>query len=79
MTDLATLTTYLTEAQAALHDLATGQQLAEVTHRDRTHRWSRANMADLRRYIEDLKSQIIAMGGSVDTTGYPRAPIVFTM
>lgn len=50
---------HLAEAQAAYHDLMTGQAVVEV--RDSTGesvRYSRADASKLRAYIEDLKIEV---------------------
>ncbi len=64
MTDLTTLETRLTEAEAALHLLATGgqRQTVDIGAGGRVT-YTTANVADLRRYIADLKNQIAKLKG----------------
>ena len=64
MTDLTTLETRLTEAEAALHLLATGgqRQTVDIGIGGRVT-YTAANMADLRLYIADLKNRIAKLKG----------------
>lgn len=49
----------LTEAEAALHALATGKSVAEVTDSSGEKvRYSAANASRLERYIADLKAEV---------------------
>jgi hypothetical protein len=74
--DLATLQARLDEAELAYHKLLTGTQEIEVQHGDMKTSYfnSVSGMERLGAYIESLKSQIAAAGGS--TTGLPRRGIV---
>jgi hypothetical protein len=66
MADLSTLQGWLTDAEAALHQLNIGAQVVEVEHGDMKTMFTKADQASLRRYIDDLKAQIAAAGGTVD-------------
>lgn len=67
MADLATLQTRLSEAEGAYHLLVTGKQQVEIEHADMklTYASSVTGMQQLRAYIDDLKAQIAAAGGTV--------------
>lgn len=67
MADLATLQSRLTDAEAALHQLNIGVLQVRIEHSDMRIEFTKATISDLRRYIDDLKAQIAAAGGSVDT------------
>lgn len=58
MTDTATLTQYLAEAQTALHKVLTGQQVQVVSYDGRSVTYSQTNVASLRAYINDLQFQL---------------------
>jgi hypothetical protein len=75
MADLATLQTRLLEAELAYHKLLTGSAEEEVEHGDMRVRYTNSvtAMTTLTGYIEDLKSQIAALGGA--TTGTRRQAI----
>lgn len=64
MADLATLQTWLTEAEVAYHKLLTGAQEVQVQHGDMqlTYANSAEQLKLLRTYIDSLKSQIAAGG-----------------
>lgn len=64
MTDLTTLQTQLTEAETALHLLATGgqRQTVDIGVGGRVT-YTAANVADLRLYIADLKNRIAKLKG----------------
>jgi hypothetical protein len=66
MADLATLQARLVEAESAYHKLAMGGGAEEVEHGDMRTKFTRATMNDLQAYINSLKSQIVAAGGTVD-------------
>lgn len=51
----------LQEAQQALHDLMTGQQIVEITLNGRTTKFTPANCGQLRLYIEELNQQLNVM------------------
>lgn len=67
MANLTTLQGWLTEAEAALHQLNIGAQQIQVDHGDMRVVYTKTSVADLRRYIDDLKAQIVNAGGTVDT------------
>lgn len=62
MTDSATLTARLAEAESALHALLTGTKVVELRHAagpaSRTGIFSRAEIGPLRAYIADLRRQL---------------------
>lgn len=64
MTDLTTLETRLTEAETALHLLATGgqRQVVDIGTGGRVA-YTAANVAELRLYIAGLKNQIAKLKG----------------
>lgn len=65
MADLATLQARLTEAETAYHRLLTGSQEEEVEHGDMRVKYSSAGKQQLAAYIQSLKAQIAALGGTV--------------
>lgn len=67
MADLATLQTRLSEAEAAYHRLLTGSQEEEIEHGDMRVKYTTSVTAlnQLSVYIQSLKAQIAALGGSV--------------
>lgn len=65
MADLATLQTWLTEAELALHKLSTGTREIDVRFGDIRTIYNQGDINKLRQYIADLKSQIGALGGTV--------------
>lgn len=65
MADLATLQTRLTEAESAYHKLMTGSQAEMVSHSGTMTKYTAATMADLSAYIEQLKAQVAAAGGTI--------------
>jgi hypothetical protein len=67
MANLSTLQGWLTDAEAALHQLNIGAQVVEVEHGDMKTTYTKADLSALRAYIGDLKAQIVAAGGTVDT------------
>lgn len=64
MADLATLQTWLTEAELAHHRLATGSQEESAQHDGMSLTYTRADMGKLKVYIGDLKGQIAAITGA---------------
>lgn len=74
MADLATLQTWLMEAELALHKLNTGTLEVKVEFNGILTMYNPANADKLRQYIADLKSQISALGGTV--TGEKRRGLV---
>lgn len=67
MADLATLQARLSEAETALHKLNLGAQEMQVDHGDMRVAFTKASVGDLQRYVADLKAQIVAAGGTVDS------------
>jgi len=66
MADLATLQTWLGEAELARHKLRTGAQEMQIEHGDMRVSYTKADIGALDSYIADLKAQIAAVGGTVD-------------
>lgn len=60
MATAAELTTWLTEAEAALHRLMTGSRVEEIESPAGRVRYTTSNIGDLERYIARLKQQIEA-------------------
>ncbi|MEM1046473.1 MAG: gpW family head-tail joining protein [Pseudomonadota bacterium] len=58
MADTATLQTWLTEAETALHRLSTGTLEMEVSFRGRMVKFNQTDIVRLRAYIADLKRQL---------------------
>ena len=75
--DLATLQSYLANAQAAYHALMTGQSLVEIRHNEREMRYTQVNRSALVSYIADLKGQIARLTGQPVTGGRGRARPIF--
>lgn len=73
MADLATLQTRLSEAESAYHKLLTGTKLVEIQHGDMRRKFMETEKGALLGYINDLKTQIAALGGTV--TGLRRRAI----
>lgn len=65
MADLATLQSRLTAAELSYHTLMTGASEVEIQHGDMRTRYTGATAGQLLGYINDLKSQIVALGGAV--------------
>jgi hypothetical protein len=65
MTDLTTLQGWLLEAELALHKLHTGTQEMQIEHGDMRVAYTKVDQGKLQAYIEGLKSQIAAAGGTV--------------
>lgn len=63
MADLATLQNYLAAAEAALHSLQTGQQVAEFDKGGTKIRYTPAQVPQLEAYIAKLRSQIASASG----------------
>lgn len=70
MASLAQLQTWLTEAEAARHALATGGQVTGVTRAGRAMRFAEMTLADLNAYIASLEQQIEAAEN--EAAGRPR-------
>ena len=63
MATLATLQTYLANAEDALNQLCTGQQVVEFDRGGTKVRYTPAQATQLRQYISELKNQIAVAGG----------------
>ena len=63
MASLATLQTWLTEAETARHKLMTGSRAISLTYAGRSVSYTSADLAALNSYIDDLKSQIATASG----------------
>ncbi|QTH19651.1 phage tail protein [Rhizorhabdus wittichii] len=70
MTDLTTLRTWLSEAEAARHAIATSGAVIEVQRGDRRMRFSRENLTALTSYIAELQRDIAA--AERQASGRPR-------
>ena len=65
MATLATLQTWLSEAEIARHKLRTGSLVQSLIHAGRTVQYTAANAAELDAYIADLERQVsVAQGGT---------------
>lgn len=73
MADLTTLQSWLIDAEAARQKLRLGIAETEIEHGDMRTRYSVADAGALDSYIDDLKAQIAALGGTV--TGERRRAI----
>ncbi len=62
MADQATLQTWLTEAETALHQLQTGASAASVTHKGKAATFRKTDVPTLRAYIAELKMRL-GLGG----------------
>lgn len=69
------LQTWLTEAEAARHKLATGSQTASVKSGDREVTYSKADLDKLSSYIAGLQSQL---SSALNTPETQRRPIHLT-
>lgn len=58
MADTATLQARLDEAEDALHRLMIGASVVEVSYEDHQTKFTRADEAKLRRYIQQLKRDL---------------------
>lgn len=79
--DVATLQTYLTEAQTARHQLALGDKTVEIWRDGRRLTYSKTSLKELDAYIMKLKqeiadAQLAESGGSIDGYTSTRRPIV---
>lgn len=63
MASLATLQTWLTEAETARHKLMTGSRTVSLTYAGRSVSYTSADLAALNSYIDDLKAQIAIASG----------------
>ena len=76
MADIAELQARLAEAETAYHCLMTGALEASVGSGDMQVSYTRANVADLRAYLGDLRRQIAAAQG-ISRGGCRRLEVVF--
>ncbi len=75
MADLTTLQTYLTELEAALHDLRKGELPTEVTSPDgRSTRYHQTSISELGEEIAKVKAEIATAQGNPN----PRRPVRFS-
>lgn len=76
---IATLRTWLTEAQEALPSLLTGQQVVSLVFADKRISFTPADPDKLRRHIEELQRDIAAAeyaGADAALPAAPRRPIL---
>lgn len=73
MADLATLQTWLTEAELARHKLRTGALEIQIEHGDMRVTYTEQRAGELDSYIANLQGQIVGAGGTV--TGLRRKGI----
>jgi hypothetical protein len=75
MADLATLQTYLTELETALHDLRRGELPSSVVSPDgRRTDYHPTSLIELKREIAEVKSEIAVVQGKPN----PRRPVRFS-
>ena len=67
---LATLNTWLTEAQLALHDLSVGKKVVKIGTGDKQLSFSQADVRQLRQYISRLQMEIAIRAGQTTATPY---------
>lgn len=65
MADLTTLQGWLLEAELAQHKLQTGAQEMQIEHGDMRVAYTKADSGQLQAYIDNLKAQIAALGGTI--------------
>jgi peptidoglycan hydrolase CwlO-like protein len=65
MADLATLQSRLDAAETALHNLQIGALEMQVDHADMRVAYTKADIGKLQGYIDSLKTQIAAAGGTI--------------
>lgn len=65
MATLATLQTWLLEAELAQHKLRTGALEVQIEHGDMRVTYTEQKSADLASYISSLQAQIVVAGGAV--------------
>ena len=76
--DCDTLRARLTDALAALHALNTGTLTVSVTYGpNKSTTYTAANVAELRRYINELRAEIEACCGTGTGAATARAPVRF--
>lgn len=67
---LATLNTWLTEAQLALHQLSIGTRVVRLSTGDKTLVFTASTIRDLRQYISRLQMEIAIRAGQTTATPY---------
>lgn len=67
--DMATLSTWLTEAQTAYNSLNTGAQVVSIATGDERVTFTAAQVDQLRQYINELISAIAALTGTTRRKG----------
>jgi hypothetical protein len=65
MADLTTLQGWLLEAELAQHKLHTGAQEMQIEHGDMRVAYTVSDSGRLQAYIDNLKTQIAALGGTI--------------
>lgn len=65
LVDLAVLQGWLLEAEYAQHKLRTGAQEMQIDHGDMRVAYTKADGGKLQAYIDSLKAQIAALGGTI--------------
>ena len=65
MADLATLQTRLSEAEDAHHKLMTGASEVSISDGENTATYQQINASKLMTYIQGLRAEIRALGGTV--------------
>jgi len=73
---LATLTTWLTEAQSAYHALSIGKQTVSLSIGDKRVAFTAAEVPQLRNYINQLQTAIAINTGT--STGKPYSSATWT-
>jgi hypothetical protein len=70
MADITTLRSRLVEAESAYHRLMTGDREVEVQFSDgRRMRYSETTARDLKRYVDELRAEIVHQISSVPAAG----------
>lgn len=67
---LATLNTWLTEAQLALHDLSVGKKVVKIGSSDKQLTFTQADIRQLRSYVGRLQMEIAIRAGQTTATPY---------
>ena len=67
---VATLNTWLTEAQTALHDLSVGKKVVQVGSGDKQLSFTAANIRQLRAYIGRIQQAIAITSGQTAAAPY---------
>jgi hypothetical protein len=77
MADIVTLQAQLAAATVAYNAVMTGNQEIMVEHGDMRVTYTKANAGALKSYIDDLRAQIVSLGGA--DTGLRRRAIVIDL